>query len=320
MKKQLFGVALIGLAVSANAAVKFDDPAQMDEWGLYGTGIVAPDAPAAGGSSVTKFDDTSIYFGFGVKAGDASWNVADMVDATENTWHVKLHTEAFRNPGTANPDAYSGLWFIANGKNFAEAQAAGMAETDKLNVGIAANGKLQIRLKVVGDGDSDGPPTVNYAGTGAAESKTYDWTSFKRANWGGKTTFTGADVPNVLAIGFVKVVAGAANATNATFPAASKVDLELKLSCVSTGPCSAPKTGIVTPTLSTVNGLELVQNGNTFELANAAGHATSLEVVNSLGQVVAQGVSSVTVNTVDQGVLFVRATVDGQSFVKNFVN
>lgn len=235
MKQQFYGFVLLSLT-AAHCKVYFDDPSKMDEWGLYEAGIVAPDSPVEGGSTVLKFDDPSCYFGRGTTPGDASWNVADMVETTRNLWHVKLHTESFSNPNGTNPVAYAGLWFIPHGTNFENAKAADIKKSDKLFLGIAASGKLQIRLKILGDGESDGPPTINYTGTGAGESKIYTMSSFKRANWGGKTTFDSTDISKISAIGFVKVVVG--SGPGSAFPAAGKVDLDLRITGLAFDSCA----------------------------------------------------------------------------------
>lgn len=240
LQKIIMSVLMFWSVVSAG--FRFDSPLFSDAWGHCGNGVVIPTTPKEGGSFVLSMEDSTVFFGYGVIPGDSNWNLESICGNRE--CGVRLHTEAFYNPDSNFPEAYAGLWVVPTGTSFDDAKPLSIGSGEQLRILFNVSGSVQIRLKVAGDGPLDGPPTLTIGAVGSQGmsligDRVYNWTSFKRPNWGGRLTFDSTDLKGVTAIGFVKMVGG----VGPIFPAKAQKDIALRIYSIESGVCEDVKEG-----------------------------------------------------------------------------
>lgn len=333
MKKQIFGLALIGLAASASAWTV--NAADIDNWGLIGTtGISGPDADygyAGAGGTAQVLDKDGQCVGF---CGTAQPN-----DATDDVWKLdgilnsdrlsmKFQCTSFTNSSKAGWGWTNAGYIIGpildeaktdvNLGVLGRTKPMGLTASSTLyyNLKYSAGKKLSVQLFAPPKADgtpgyedaTHGVPRFEITGTGAdaAGSKTV---SAIKYSWGSGTPA----YDQAVGIGFLRIVA--AGTQGAAFPTTEPATTDFDFMCVSNEGCGAT----TSPVVGKLGALSFSQDANGINFAGV-NKSFSAEIVNSLGQVVktaevSAANSAVATSGLENGVYFVRAAGEVASIV-----
>jgi hypothetical protein len=313
MNKKIIAMALVGFAASSVHAFTVK-ASELDDWGMSGSAIVAPDSDVfSGGTSETQ---DAMGTCLGKCASGDNWSIATALDGTAISSKIKV-TAYVPSSAAGWGWANAGWWVIPNTKAktdpamswFESSDPIGLTSASTLTIGMSytAGSKLTIQFAGAGIDVNDGnqsPPRYVYTGKGAVETVTVPVSMVKRASWSSPKDYNAGGVN---AIGFLRIVA--AGAQGAAFPATEPATTDFKLVSVSSD-------GVIPVLGGFSNGVALNSTGSNVELVGLNGQASSIELLNSVGQVVASDKASISTAELQSGVYFVRATVDGQSLVR----